>query len=135
MKWTNETGDDEPDLTPMIDIVFLLIVFFMTVANIVTTQSVDIEVPIAEAAVSPETLENRDMISLLPDGSVFYGPTPIGMDELASHISGQLKQRPELSILLRVDASTPYLHTQEVMQICSSLGILDIIFTSYQSDS
>ena len=39
MKWTNETGDDEPDLTPMIDIVFLLIVFFMTVANIVTTQS------------------------------------------------------------------------------------------------
>lgn len=135
MKWSHEIGDDEPDLTPMIDIVFLLIVFFMTVANIVTTQTVAIEVPIAEASKAPETLENRDMISLLPDGTVFYGPMPIAIDELGSHISGQLKQRPGLSILLRVDASTPYLHTQEVMQICSSLGILDIIFTSYQSDS
>lgn len=135
MKWNYETGDDEPDLTPMIDIVFLLIVFFMTVANIVTTQSVDIEVPIAEASVTPETLENRDLISLLPDGSLFYGPMPIEIDQLSAHIGGQLKQRPELSILLRVDAMTPFVHTQEVMQICSSLGILDIIFTSYQSDS
>ena len=89
--------------------------------------------PIAEAAVS-ETLENRDMISLLPNGSVFYGPTPIGMDELASHISGQLKQRPELSILLRVDHRR-LIFTRKRSQICSSLGILDIIFTSYQSDS
>ena len=54
MKWSHEIGDDEPDLTPMIDIVFLLIVFFMTVANIVTTQTVAIEVPIAEASKAPE---------------------------------------------------------------------------------
>jgi biopolymer transport protein ExbD len=60
MKWELEQTDDEPDLTPMIDIVFLLIVFFMTVASVVTAKRVEIEAPIAENAVIAETQENRD---------------------------------------------------------------------------
>ena len=49
-----EETSDLPDLTPMIDIVFLLIVFFMTVANMQVRERVPIKVPLAENAVIPE---------------------------------------------------------------------------------
>ena len=50
---------DLPDLTPMIDIVFLLIVFFMTVAKMQVQQMVPISVPIAEAATIPKIVAHE----------------------------------------------------------------------------
>ncbi len=134
MKWEPESVDDEPDLTPMIDIVFLLIVFFMTVANIVTAKSVEIEVPVADQSVVPESREERDVVSLLPDGSIHFGSNPVTLEELQAVVSAGKKMRAEYQLLLRVDATTSYIHTRDVMQACSSVGVVDIIFTTYQSE-
>lgn len=134
MKWEPEKVDDEPDLTPMIDIVFLLIVFFMTVANIATAKQVEIDVPIADKGAVPDSRENRDVISVLPDGSLFFGATPTTLDELKAIVTVGKSTRENYQLLLRVDASTEYLHTRDVMEACSSVGVIDIVYATYQSD-
>jgi biopolymer transport protein ExbD len=134
MKWELEDNDDEPDLTPMIDIVFLLIVFFMTVANVVTAQKKPIEVPIAENARVPETQENREVITVVPDGQIFLGTIKVSLEELQAIVAEGLRTTPNYQVLLRVDSATPFIHTRDVMTTCAEVGAIDIIFATYQGN-
>jgi biopolymer transport protein ExbD len=76
-----EETSDLPDLTPMIDIVFLLIVFFMTVANMQVRERVPIKVPLAENAVIPEERGIRMTITIQSDGALFFGARPVVIEE------------------------------------------------------
>ncbi|MEN8792012.1 MAG: ExbD/TolR family protein [Lentimonas sp.] len=134
MKWELEQSDDEPDLTPMIDIVFLLIVFFMTVASVVTAKRVEIDAPIAANAVIAETQENRDTASLLADGTIYYSAAEVTIEELQGHLSESLGNNPKMQLLLRIDTATPYSHTRDLMAACAEVGAVNIIFTTYQTN-
>ena len=78
--------NDSPDLTPMIDVVFLLIVFFMVVAQQVSEQYVELSDPklgIASNAKVPESPPSRTIISVDDDPSmgqmIYWGEQPIDM--------------------------------------------------------
>ena len=134
MKWQLEQTDDEPDLTPMIDIVFLLIVFFMTVASVVTQKRVEIDAPIASNAQVAESQENREVVSLRPEGELFFAGAEVTLEQFQGAIAERLAANPNLQVLLRIDTATPYIHTRDLMSACSEVGAVNIIFTSYQSD-
>ncbi|MGJ8652441.1 MAG: ExbD/TolR family protein [Opitutaceae bacterium] len=134
MKWELEQTDDEPDLTPMIDIVFLLIVFFMTVASVVTAKRVEIEAPIATNSIIAETQENRETASLLSDGSVYYEGVEVSLEELKGYLTDALGGNPSMQLLLRIDAATAYSDTRDLMAACAEVGAVNIIFTTYQTD-
>ncbi|ADE53511.1 ExbD/TolR family protein [Coraliomargarita akajimensis] len=135
MKWQLEQTDDEPDLTPMIDIVFLLIVFFMTVASVVTQKRVEIEAPVATNSQVAESQEGRETASLLNDGTIYYGNTAVTLEELQAIIADSVSKNPNVQVLLRIDSETEYFHTRDLMAACSEVGAVNIIFTSYQTDT
>ncbi len=134
MKWELPDNDDEPDLTPMIDIVFLLIVFFMTVANVVTAQKKPIEVPVASKANVPETQENREVITVVPDGQIYLGTQAVSIEDLKAIVTEGIRTVRDYQVLLRVDSLTHFTHTRDVMTACAEVGAVDIIFATYQSD-
>ena len=134
MKWELPDNDDEPDLTPMIDIVFLFIVFFMTVANVVTAQKKPIEVPVASNANVPETQENREVITVVPDGQIYLGTQAVSIEDLKAIVTEGMRTIRDYQVLLRVDSLTHFTHTRDVMTACAEVGAVDIIFATYQSD-
>lgn len=134
MKWQLEQTDDEPDLTPMIDIVFLLIVFFMTVASVVTKKRVEIEAPIATNSIIAETQENREIVSLSVDGDLYYGAALVTSEEMQTILKDALALNPKMQVLLRIDAGTVFADSQELMASCAEVGAVNIVFTTYQSD-
>jgi len=134
MKWSIPDSDDEPDLTPMIDIVFLLIVFFMTVANVVTAQKKPIEVPVAESSGIPETQENREVVTVTSDGQVFLGLSEVTLEELKAVVAEGVRTTAKYQVLLRVDTATPFTHTRDVMSACAEVGAVDIIFATFQGN-
>lgn len=134
MKWQLEQTDDEPDLTPMIDIVFLLIVFFMTVASVVTKKRVEIEAPIATNSIIAETQENREIVSLSVDGDLYYGAALVTSEEMQAILKDALALNPKMQVLLRIDAGTVFADSQELMASCAVVGAVNIVFTTYQSD-
>lgn len=129
-----EQTSDLPDLTPMIDIVFLLIVFFMTVANMQVQERVPIEVPIAENSTIPEDRSTRITVSLTDDGSVYYGPQLIEMDQLGPLIARDKESLPRLKVTVRADAKVPFKHVREVFAATAEAGVPDVIFAAFQSD-
>lgn len=117
------------DLTPLIDVVFQLLIFFMLSATFVVQSSIQIEMPEAEGAVQ---LEQKDLSVTLAYGS--GGPGARGriyvdskevlsMEELTQILTDRVLERPDLTLLVRSDTHTDTGRLLEVLGIASSVGI------------
>ena len=135
------------DMTPMIDCVFLLLIFFMVVATMSKVDMTpEIALPVAPKAAVPEDLRARGIINILPVGST----TPAG--EIVSEqkpflvsgaltVDGGLRKsvserraaEPELRIVMRIDQNTEFEIVQRAIKACAEAGVFDVIFSSYQS--
>lgn len=130
-----EQTDDMVDLTPMIDVTFLLIVFFMTVANLITEQKVQLDLPVAEESVIPREQGVRQMVSVKPDGTLFAGVSEVDVERLSALVQqGSREYGSEFKVFVRGDKDTPFMEIRKVMDACAAVGVTDITFAAYQSD-
>ena len=132
--WTPNEEDGDVDLTPMIDIVFLLIVFFMTVASMITAEKHPIDMPVSLNSVLPEDFGERSTITIKRDGSLYAGVYPVTLIELPEVLLAEKERRSNLKIYLRADRGTEHQFVSEVMQACASVGLSNVVFAAYQSD-
>ena len=120
-------------LAPMIDMTFLLLIFFMVTTRISKEQKkVDIKLPVASNAEVPPNQNDRDTISIDAAGTFFIGNNPATAAELTAYIKQRFIDYPPLRLYVRADASTPAKKTKEVMKIAAEAGALNVIFGSYQ---
>lgn len=129
-----EDTSEAPDLTPMIDIVFLLIVFFMTVANMQVQQLVPISIPIAENASIPEERGIRTTITIKSDGSLFFGARSTVLEDLPGLVAQGKADSPQLKVYVRADAYVPFKEVRKVFAAAAEGGVPNVIFATYQSD-
>lgn len=132
--WSPDPGNEEYDLTPMIDIVFLLIVFFMTVANMITSEKIEVDMPVAIHSVIPEEFGGRNTITVGRDGSLYAGVYSVDLDGLEKILDAELNNNPKLKVYIRADSYTEHQYINDVMESCAALGISNVIFAAYQSD-
>lgn len=92
-----------PNLTPLIDIVFLLLVFFMLTAHFVRDEGLPIDLPEAASAVSLEQKEPLE-IAISSSGQVTISGEQILSELLVEKVSSLLSSRDEKRILIRGDA-------------------------------
>ncbi len=122
-------------LAPMIDMTFLLLVFFMVTTKISKEQlKVDIKLPIASNSVIPNDISNRDIISLDGEGNIFIGDRPANEKELAVHLKQRFADFPPLRLYVRADGKTPGKKIKDIMRIAAEAGAIDVIFGSYQKN-
>ena len=143
---------DEPeanvDMTPMIDCVFQLLIFFMVCATMSKVdQTPEVLLPIAPKAALQEDLRGRGVINILPLGTaVGSGATTEDKpfiiagqvtDEpgLVKAISDRLKTEPNLRIYMRVDRNAEFKTVKCAIRACANAGVFDIIFGAFQSES
>ncbi len=116
----------------MIDVVFLLIAFFMTITSEITEENIKIEVPVAVEAQVPEERGIRQTISIDESGNIFFGARQMAPDELVEAIRFAIETSPEILVYVRADARTPHRYVQEVMQATTQAGLTDLIFATNQ---
>ncbi|MDQ8206353.1 biopolymer transporter ExbD [Coraliomargarita sp. SDUM461003] len=122
------------DLTPMIDVVFLLIVFFMTVASMLAAEKIDMNLAVAEESAIPKEIKDRATFSVLPNGSYYSGAKVVSESELSREMANLVKLSPNIKIVVRADKMAEHRHVNKLLSICAQNGINDIIFATYQSD-
>ena len=131
--WEPEETNDTPDLTPMIDVVFLLIVFFLVVAQRMSEQYIEIEkLAVAKMAEVKESPPARTIISIAQsfDGPKYYwGETEIYLADISSYVAKYEKQK----VFLRVDQRVTHGVVQEVLREIGEGGQVDVIFGVFQT--
>lgn len=126
---SRERGKVGIDLTPMIDVVFQLVLFFMLSSTFVVQSSIQIEMPEAEGAAA---LEQKDFSVTLtygdggPDGAgrIFVDNEEVrDWKELSERLAMAAAQRPDLLLLIRADGRVPMARTVKVWGYATSVGI------------
>ena len=115
----------------MIDMVFLLLIFFMCASQMSVMQNVKLEIPEAEKAVVPKERPQRYVINIKADGTLYGGSTQMAMTEIQEQVKAQREAWPECKIYLRADKETEHIHVKKVMGAMAEIGIDDFIFGAY----
>lgn len=123
--------DAEVDMAPMIDLVFLLLIFFM-VASVVTVKKVDVEIPTSKHAKVPEDIKDRMMISIDANGNYYAGMVEIELEDLRELVSEELEINPDLRILIRADGRVEYEVCKKLMIACGDVGATDLIYAAFE---
>lgn len=120
-------------MTPMIDMVFLLLVFFMTVSTLAQADKrVKLDLPESASSEVPDNPGNRGTISLDADGQIFLSSQPKTLKQMQASIKEALAANPDLRIHLRADQATPYEAIKKVLRACAEAGAYEVIYAAYQ---
>ena len=121
-------------MTPMIDMVFLLLVFFMTVSTLAQAdRRLELDLPESISSDVPESLSNRGTISLDAAGRVYLGAEVQTLELMRAKIKQSLDDRPDLRIHVRADRATPYSEVKKVLRVCAEVGAYEVIYATYQA--
>ncbi|MEM7602293.1 MAG: biopolymer transporter ExbD [Verrucomicrobiota bacterium] len=136
----SEEGEELPmDMSSMIDLVFLLLIFFMVSSHlIIVTIDKRVNPPTAANAAVAKNAKGRVVVNILEDGSVF-GDDP--NNELASteaieaYIDAVKVRNDETNVTtrlnLRADEAVDTRVIKKVVQAAGAVGVVDVIFGSY----
>lgn len=94
------------NITPMVDIMLVLLVIFMVTANFLNKESININLPKVTAA-DPNTSESIQ-IAALKDGSLMKDGKKIKNEDLMKDLARQAKYRPNLRVTLSADENLSY---------------------------
>ena len=117
----------EVQMGPLIDCVFLLLIFFIVIA--VTKKSIEelgIQLPPPGAAVSRETPRDRDLlIQIQQDGQVRMNQQPVGQQGMLERIRTQREQFPDYRVRFEIDERVAFVHVYHVMDQLQHYGLTD----------
>jgi biopolymer transport protein ExbD len=101
------------DMTPMVDIAFLLLTFFMLTTTMTKPQTMEINLP-PDKEVKVEIAESNLMtLRVKEDGSMYWNigiesPRKIEFKDLKLHFKDHVAQNPKLTVLLKIDRKGKY---------------------------
>ena len=124
----SEREDVQITLTPLIDVVFLLLIFFMVSTTFEREAEIAIELPEADAkAANPEA----EAIEVWIDahGRYFLGGSPLpatGARDLSSALEALVPAGPRPALVINADAATPYQAVITAMDAASRAGFVNL---------
>jgi biopolymer transport protein ExbD len=101
------------DMTPMVDVAFLLLTFFMLSTTLTTPQVMEISLPPDSKTVVEVAESNVMTLRVRKDESIFWNiganaPARIANDALKTMLAQRLKENPKMATLIKIDRDAPY---------------------------
>lgn len=121
--------DEQPtlNLTPMIDIVFLLIIFFMVGTKFSELErKIGLEVPSVVDSGTLTAAPMRRVVNVYHDGSITLDRDPVTLQQLTENLAAAQSQYSDLGVLIRGDATGQFQRVAEVLNACKQAGIAEL---------
>lgn len=127
-----EETDVDIDMSPMIDMVFLLLIFFIVASAMVDLDKPGVKLPEARAAKVPEDVSGRLNVSVDANEQLYVGALLVTIDDLKEIVSQELDQNPNLRIFIRSDEAVPYRVNKKLMTACADVGAMNLIYAAFE---
>ncbi|WP_309400767.1 ExbD/TolR family protein [Cerasicoccus maritimus] len=129
----SERPEEEFQMAPMIDMVFLLLVFFMCVSTLAQAdKSKEVTLPESLESEVAEDLSDRGVVTVDADGQAYLGERPVSTEEIKSTLQASLQQNPRLRVTVRADQQTAYKDIKSVLKVCAEAGAYEVIYATHQ---
>ena len=126
MKFRVDSSSRAPKLalTSMLDVIFLLLCFFVTVSVFSQWENeISITLPSAKTSDEPERLPGEVVVNLAVDGSIRVNGMMLSLDELRTRLEKLARFFPGQSVIVRADRDTTYDHVVQTIDTCREAGI------------
>ena len=122
----NEDNDEigNINITPMVDIILVLLVIFMVTANFLKKESVNINLP--KVAASDPNVAESVQVAITRDGRVLLEGLEINNEKLLNSLEKKSKLRPNMRVTLSADDKLPYGLIANVMGLIRKAGVTKI---------
>jgi biopolymer transport protein ExbD len=118
----NEEGEiSNINITPMVDIMLVLLVIFMVTANFLKKESVNINLP--KVAASDPNVAQSVQVALTKDGKMLLEGEESDDERLVSVLSRDVKFRPNMRVTLSADEHLPYGSIARIMGLIRKSGV------------
>ncbi len=118
------TEEASVDLTPMLDVVFIMLIFFIVTASFVKEAGVDVNRPNAETA-EPQNRGNI-MIAIRPNGEIWVDRRPVDVRALRANIERLRAENPEGTVVILADKESQTGLLVEVMDQVRLAGVSNV---------
>jgi biopolymer transport protein ExbD len=119
-------------IAPMIDITWILIIFFMVTTQLVESDfDVDVALPLASAAVVPKDMQGRVIVNVDAGGNYYLGNEQVDLAGLTNHLKRRFIEFPPLKVYLRADANTAAMKTKEFYRACAEAGAIEVVLGTF----
>jgi len=126
------------NMTPMIDVVFLLIIFFL-VSSHLQKQETQQELDLPQAASADHDLDQelpRVTINVLETGELVVAGRPLSRAEVVPMLSAVRRDKgDDVQVRIRASRSAPWSMIEPVMLSCTKSGIWNVGFAVYRSEN
>ncbi len=118
-------------LAPMIDIVFLLLIFFIVTWNFARYETeLDVKVPTAKEGKENRRAVGEIILNVRADGAVVLNRRVLAEGELVSTLASISSLYPDQAVILRGDQNVNYKHIVEVLDACRAANIWNVAFAT-----
>ena len=127
----NSQPTAELELAPMIDVVFLLLIFFLVTWQFARFErDMDISVPAAEETSNDSRTVNEIIINVLKDGTVVLNGTNYTQEQLLDRLSVIASIDQDQAVILRGDSEAYFQHIISVLDTIKKAGIWNVAFAA-----
>ncbi len=117
------------DLTPMVDVVFLLIIFFMVSTTFITLESgLPVELPDSQTTITEPS--NLPTVTVTKDGAIFFGGAQVQEAQLALLLRQEIDSTGQSTVVLRADQEVPHGTTVRIMDLLTRGGAERIVIAT-----
>ena len=114
------------DMTPLIDVVFLLLIFFMLTASFTQAQRLQVELPKAEQGEAIKDPAKNWVIEIDAEGNYALNGEALAGDRLTLRLRELLERTDDTVILIRADAKTEHQAVVQALDAARAAGLLHI---------
>jgi biopolymer transport protein ExbD len=115
------------NLTPMIDVVFLLIVFFMCAAKFSDAdRDIDLRLPEVAQADASDAKPRTRQVAVYADGRIALDHEDVTLDELTARLAADRAGQSPASIIILGDAACDFQHVAAALAACKEAGVSDL---------
>ena len=119
------------NMTPMIDVVFQLIIFFLLASHLARNEvQLELDLPNASSGErADDDSHSRVTINLVPQGQIALGNDPVTPQQLTERLQVEAGERgADLEVRIRSDRAVPYREVEPILLACSRAGVWNVTF-------
>ncbi len=109
------------DLTPLIDVVLMLVIFFMVTTTFVLSPGVQVDLPAGQAVQEPR--ESDTVITITKEGRLYFQDAEVSLETLEAVLQRTYRQQPSLRVVIKADTLVEHGKVVAVMDIAKVVGI------------
>ena len=113
----------EINVTPLVDVMLVLLIIFMVTAPMLNNAGVEIDLPRAEAPPLDMNDDDQLILSIDGNGDVFIGDNAVDQDTLPAKLLAIAKANPDKPVFLRADGNLPYKDVVKILGVAKQSGM------------